>query len=81
MILYILTGIAFFIMGFALTSRGVLFNEKVKTYTSVIAFTLATSAIIYSIMSSFWWGILIIILEFLILPGLGQTLAFLIMRR
>ena len=68
-------------MGFALTSRGVLFNEKVKTYTSVIAFTLATSAIIYSIMSSFWWGILIIILEFLILPGLGQTLAFLIMRR
>lgn len=80
MILYVASALTFIFLGFAVTSRGSLFTEKVKSYSSVIAFTIQLSAIIYSILTRFWWGILIEIALVLLCPGIGYTIYRLLRR-
>lgn len=81
MILYVASALTFIFLGFAVTSRGSLFTEKVKSYSSVIAFTIQLSAIIYSILTRFWWGILIEIVLLVFCPGIGYTIYCLLKRK
>ncbi len=85
MAVYQVTLIVFMVMclvqGFAVTSRGVLFTEKVKTALSVLPLIILTALIISALLSKSLILAIVAVVFYLLFPGTGQTLALLVSGR
>lgn len=81
MLVYIICAIMCFAMGFANESRGAIFTESVKTKVTVANFIVCTAAIIYSILSKWYWGIALVILIYIVMSGLGALFLHLLKKK
>lgn len=81
MLVYIICAIMCFAMGFANESRGTIFTESVKTKITAANFIVCTAAIIYSILSKWYWGIALVILIYIVMSGLGRLFLHLLKKK
>lgn len=70
-LLLIVFAITSFAMGFANESRGRIFTESAKQKIVVVDAIVGGLAIIYSILSKWYWGIALVVLIYFLVTGLG----------
>lgn len=79
-VLYIAYVLALLFMGFAMTSRGAIFTQKVKAATSLTSLSLGVVILIVAFLEkSLVLGVLCIVLYF-VAPGVGQTLTLIALK-
>lgn len=81
MLIYIICAITSFAMGFANESHGAIFTESIKRKVTVANFIVCGSAIVYSILSKWYWRIALVILIYIFVSGLGALFLHLLKKK
>lgn len=68
------------VLGFSLTSRGLIFTEKVKNILSIITLIFGGSLIFLSIFYKVWTFAIFSVVGYLLFTNVGQVIALLAMR-
>ena len=71
--IYIIFAFTTFFMGFTIESRGSIFTETIKTRVTGVNFSVGLVAVFYSIFSGWYWGILVTILLYFFVTGIGAA--------